>query len=103
MSGMHGGQQEHQHSRAELLKHVALGAVAVLSLVAIGGGIGTLVAANASGTPQDKGAIGHRTASDSNPYSAIEIAKSSIDNQAGRGGNDYLNGHGDHTGADRAA
>jgi len=78
------------HDRHEIL----IASLGVVSLVAMAGGVSTLLAANASGTPNVRVTICHATASASNPYTVNTIDAASIDEE----GNRYLNGHGDHTG-----
>jgi hypothetical protein len=89
--------------------HVAALVVGAVSVAAIFLGVGIIVADNTAAVPSDKVRICHASSSQTNPYQSISIDTNSIDNPneggeptatvgQARKSNDYLNGHGDHTG-----
>lgn len=70
--------------------------VAAAGIGLLGGPLlaGWMLLPNAAAVPADKVQICHATGSDSNPYIVTQVDVSSVDEE----GNQFLNGHGDHTG-----
>jgi hypothetical protein len=70
----------------------------IISTITVGAlaasGLALMVSSASQATPSDKVTICHATASTTNPYTAPEVNTSSVDEEK----NQYLNGHGDHTG-----
>ena len=70
---------------------------AVVAVTGVGAAVGIsafMVLPGATATPAGKVTICHRTASESNPYVTNTVSVDSVDET----NNEYLNGHGDHTG-----
>jgi hypothetical protein len=84
----------HRASGSPSVHRARWGIAATIGLIGAVGVSALIVIPSVSATPSEKVTICHATSSTKNPYVSITVSTSSVDEL----NNEFLNGHGDHTG-----